>query len=202
MTVPQSSTMASAKKKAKQSIAVDSEKNRLLSIWDLVSEELSAKVRAGDEETIEFLAKTFPTAKYPAKGSASAHCVFCHKTFDPRLPGKCYTEHEWGEGERYQKWPPRYSYFCSRCEASEDVEEDDCPDGCCREGVCSEDISERMSENWHLSYGDDNDDFDECAVCIELKARYDEDDEEDDEEENVAEEEDNKAAPEVIVIDD
>lgn len=161
-----------AKKKAKQS---GDKKSRLLSIWDLVADELRDKVSRGDVATIEFLSTAFPSAKYPAKGSDSTHCVFCHKTFDARLPGRCSMDHEWEDGGRYQKWPPRNYFNCQRCEASEDVEEDCIPSGCCWEGVCSSDIYERMSENFHGSCGDE-DDFEDCSVCLKLKERAEKED--------------------------
>ena len=180
-----------AKKKAKPTIENDEEKDRLLSIWDLISKDLRSKVEQDDKASIDFLTESFPQETYPAKGSESAHCVFCHKTFDPRLPPPCSTEHDWDEGDLYQKLPPRYSYICFRCEETADVADDGCPGGCCREGVCSDDIQDRMDQCWNS----EEDDFDECSVCM-LKAN---EEESEDDEDNA---EQNTNSAEVIVIDD
>mmetsp|Transcript_15537 Transcript_15537/g.20222 ORF Transcript_15537/g.20222 Transcript_15537/m.20222 type:complete len:181 (-) Transcript_15537:53-595(-) len=159
--------MAPVKKKAKK-IDLNDEKKRLVGIWSLVTGELLSKVKGGDDASIQFLSKSFPLEKYPAKNSTAAHCVFCHSSFDPRLPKPCRKDHEWDEGDRYQKWPPRWSYTCLRCEESADVEDDDCPGGDCRNGVCSDDIKTRINENWLTDDTDEVDEterFDGCSIC-------------------------------------
>ena len=166
-TVAKAKTMSEPKaKKAKQSM--DPEQSRLLRVWPVVKEEMFALLSKGDADTVRFLNSKFPEQDYP-KRVPKTHCVFCHKEFDPRMPGLCNIEHNMVVERCLQMIPyPRYSFACTRCDVQDEGGDDDeysGEPGICREGVCSNDINERLMHAWA-------DDFDECQLCIQKAKDY------------------------------
>jgi hypothetical protein len=179
---------ASAKKKAAGTTldtATAREKNRLLCIWDdVVSGGLRDKVEQGDVTWIKKLATCFPATTHPVKNTSKAHCVFCHKDFDPKSPKDCRMDHWW---ELEDNTGYTWEFRCMRCDKQCHHNDDEPPGGYCYKGKCSNKMSERKLR---FVEDDDEDDDDykgdyssDCSICKPKHAAKDEDEDEEESDE-------------------
>lgn len=99
-------------------VSVLKEARRLRGLWTMIARDLETKVSEKHSATVQALSKLYPALQYP-KLALTEHCVFCHKSFDPRFPEGCRMLHV------IEKWTPSkrvgddvYVGQCSRCSES------------------------------------------------------------------------------------